>query len=113
MPTVPRVLSMFGLIWAFAAFGEEMGYRGYLLNRASEAGGRTKAADILALLLVSDLFGIGHYYKGPAGVLASTASGLVLGGAYLLSRRNLWVSILAHGFRDTFSLVAGLLGWVK
>jgi len=102
---------MLAVFWGFAAFGEEMGYRGYLLNRAAEIGNRSKAADLVALLLVSVLFGYGHYYKGYAGVIASSVSGLVLGAAYLLSRRNLWVSILAHGFRDTFAMVAALLGW--
>jgi uncharacterized protein len=112
-PTVPWVLSMLGAVWTFAAFGEEMGYRGYLLNRAAEAGDRSKAGYFVALLLVSALFGYGHYYKGPAGVIASTMSGLVLGSAYLLSGRNLWTTILAHGFRDTFALVAALMGWTR
>ncbi len=31
----------------------------------------------------SVLFGFGHYYKGPSGVLDSACSGLVLGPAYL------------------------------
>lgn len=112
-PTVPWVLGMLGLVWTFAAFGEEMGYRGYLLNRAAEVGDRSKAGYFVALLLVSVLFGFGHYYKGPAGVIASTMAGLVLGSAYLLSGRNLWTTILAHGFRDTFALVAALMGWTK
>lgn len=112
-PTLAWVSAMLGLVWTFAAFGEEMGYRGYLMTRAADVGNRSRAAYIAAWLLVSVLFGYGHYYKGPAGVVASTASGLVLGAAYLLSRRNLWVSILAHGFRDTFALVAALLGWTK
>lgn len=106
-------LRSLGLIWTFAAFGEEMGYRGYLMTRAADIGERSQMAHGAALVVVSVLFGYGHYYKGPAGVLASTASGLVLGAAYLLAGRNLWVPILAHGFRDTFSLVATLVGWAN
>jgi len=60
--------------------------------------------------VVAVLFGFGHYYKGPAGVLDSTYSGLVLGGAYLLSGRNLWAPILAHGISDTFAVVVLFLG---
>jgi membrane protease YdiL (CAAX protease family) len=37
------------LVWTFAAFGEEIGYRGYLLTRAAEAGGRSRAADRIAV----------------------------------------------------------------
>jgi uncharacterized protein len=112
-PTAWMALKFLALVWTFAAFGEEMGYRGYLLNRAAEAGNCSKAAYFAGLVAVSILFGYGHYFKGMSGVVASAVSGLVLGSAYLLSRRNLWVSILAHGFRDTFALMAALMGWAN
>jgi membrane protease YdiL (CAAX protease family) len=99
-----------GLVWTFAAFGEEMGYRGYLNTRAADVGNRSKLAYLIALLATSVLFGYGHYYKGPPGVLQSTVSGLILGGAYLLSGRNLWVSIVAHGCADTVAIAAVFFG---
>jgi len=99
------------LVWTFAAFGEEIGYRGYLVTRAAEAGGRSKFAWWLAVLAVSVLFGYGHYYKGLAGIIDSGMAGLVLGAAYLWSGRNLWACILAHGFIDTFGVVAVFFGW--
>jgi len=99
------------LVWTFAAFGEEIGYRGYLLTRAAEAGGQSKAANWVAVLIVSVLFGYGHYYKGPSGIVDSGMAGLILGAAYVLSRRNLWVCILAHGFIDTFGVTAAFFGW--
>jgi uncharacterized protein len=104
-------LASLGLVWTFAAFGEEMGYRGYLMTRAADAGNRSKVAYLLALLASSVLFGYGHYYKGTPGVLQSTVSGLILGGAYLLSGRNLWIPILAHGCADTIAIVAVFFGW--
>ena len=99
------------IVWIFAAFGEEIGYRGYLLTRAADVGGRSKAAYWAGVLIVSVLFGYGHYYKGPSGVVDSGMAGLVLGAAYVLSRRNLWVCILAHGFIDTFGVTAAFFGW--
>jgi CAAX protease family protein len=99
------------LVWTFAAFGEEIAYRGYLLNRAADLGLRSRLADWASVLAVSVLFGYGHFYKGPAGVLDSSFAGLVLGAAYLLSGRNLWVCILAHGFIDTFAVLGAYLGW--
>jgi len=104
-------LEWLGLIWTFAAFGEEIGYRGYLVSRAAHAAGRTKAAYWAGVLIVSVLFGYGHYYKGPSGIIDSGMAGLVLGAAYVLSGRNLWVCILAHGFIDTVGVVAVFLGW--
>ncbi len=59
---------------------------------------------------MSVLFGYGHYYKGPAGVVDSAIAGLILGIAYLLAGRNLWACILAHGFIDTFAVVVTYLG---
>jgi membrane protease YdiL (CAAX protease family) len=108
-----EALKWFGLIWTFAAFGEEIGYRGYLLNRAADTGGRARAAYWVAATLVAVLFGYGHYYKGPAGMVDSGVAGLVLGAAYLLSERNLWVCILAHGFIDTVFVGTAFLGWNK
>ena len=99
------------IVWTFAAFGEEISYRGYLLTRAADVGERSKTAYWVAVLMVSVLFGIGHYYKGPAGMVDSGMAGLVLGITYMLSGRNLWACILAHGFIDTFGVVALFFGW--
>jgi uncharacterized protein len=101
------------IVWTFAAFGEEVGYRGYLMNRAADAGGRSRAAYWIGVILVSVLFGYGHYYKGPAGIVDSGMAGLILGTAYLLSGRNLWVTILAHGFIDTAGVIGLLFGWTN
>ena len=101
------------LVWTWAAFGEEVGYRGYLLTRAADIGGRTTAAYWIGIVVVAVLFGYGHYYKGPAGILDSGVAGLVLGAAYMLSGRNLWASILAHGFIDTVGVTAVFFGWTS
>lgn len=98
------------LIWTFAAFGEEIGYRDYLLTRAAEVGGGSRAAYWAGIFAVAVLFGYGHYYKGPSGVVDSGIAGLILGAAYVLSGRNLWVCILAHGFIDTVGVVAIFFG---
>lgn len=106
-------LRWLGIVWTFAAFGEEIGYRGYLVNRAADVGGRSKAGYWAGVLIVSVLFGYGHYYKGPAGIVDSGMAGLILGAAYVLSGRNLWVCILAHGFIDTVGVVAVFFGWAS
>ncbi len=99
------------LVWTFAAFGEEIGYRGYLLTRAADVGGRSNAAYWVGVLVVSVLFGYGHYYKGPSGIVDSGMAGLVLGATYFLSGRNLWACILAHGFIDTVGVTVQFFGW--
>ena len=67
------------IVWTFAAFGEEIAYRGYLLTRAAEIGGQTTDAYWVGIVLISVLFGYGHYYKGSAGILDSGVAGVVLG----------------------------------
>ena len=73
-----------------------IGYRGSLVTRAADVFGRSGLSYRIAVLLVSVLFGIGHWYKGPSGVIDSGIAGLIIGCAYLASGRNLWTCILAH-----------------
>jgi membrane protease YdiL (CAAX protease family) len=101
------------LVWTFAAFGEEISYRGYLTLRGADVAERSALGYWVATLVVSVLFGYGHYYKGPAGILDSGVAGLILGSAYLLAGRNLWASVLAHGFIDTIGLVLVFFGLDK
>jgi len=108
---IGTALMYLGIVWTFAAFGEEIADRGYLMNRAADAGGRTTIAWWIAVVVVSILFGYGHYYKGPSGIVDSGIAGLILGAAYLVSGRNLWTTVLAHGFIDTFGVICLYFGW--
>jgi membrane protease YdiL (CAAX protease family) len=101
------------LVWTFAAFGEEIAYRGYLLTRAADIGRRSTIAYWLGIVFVSILFGYGHYYKGPSGIIDSGIAGLILGTAYMMAGRNLWACILTHGFIDTFGVIDAFFGWSK
>ncbi|HLZ76805.1 type II CAAX endopeptidase family protein [Phenylobacterium sp.] len=103
-------LAALALVWTFAAFGEEIGYRGYLMKRIADVGGGGRLAWIVGLLGSAVLFGFGHFYKGPAGILDSGVAGLILGGVYLLSGRCLWTTILAHGMIDTTAVILTYLG---
>jgi membrane protease YdiL (CAAX protease family) len=104
-------LMVLGLVWSFAAFGEEIAYRGYLMNRGADALGGTPLAFWIAAVASAVLFGYGHYYKGPAGVVDSGVAGLILAAAFIVSGRNLWTTVLAHGFIDTFGIVVLYFGW--
>jgi membrane protease YdiL (CAAX protease family) len=108
---IPYALLALLVVWGFAAFGEEIGYRGYLLTRAADLGGRTTAAYWAGVVVVAVLFGVGHAFKGPAGIVDSGIAGLILGCAYMVSGRYLWTCILAHGFIDTFGVTAVYFGW--
>ncbi|HET6203927.1 MAG TPA: CPBP family intramembrane glutamic endopeptidase [Planctomycetota bacterium] len=105
-----KLLWCLALVWMFAAFGEEMAFRGYVLNRAAELGGGGRLAWAVALPFASVLFGMGHSYQGAVGMVDNGLYALALGGVYLACGRNLWVAILAHGTSDTIALGAAFLG---
>jgi hypothetical protein len=109
---LPATLGMLALVWTLAAFGEETAYRGYVLERAAALGHGSRRAYLVAMVLASALFGLGHFYQGPGGVVGSTFSGLFFGALYLASGRNLWLPILAHGFSDSIGLGLVYLGLV-
>jgi membrane protease YdiL (CAAX protease family) len=51
------------------------------------------------------VFGLAHFSWGIVGVVQSVFMGLALGIAYLVTKRNLVVLVLAHGYIDTLLLV--------
>ena len=103
-------LLMIAVIWVLAAFGEELVYRGYLMNRVADLGGGTSTAWILSLLLISALFGFSHYHQGLTGVVEEGSDGLILGLMYLGYRRNLAIPIITHGVCDTIDIALLFLG---
>jgi hypothetical protein len=109
---LPASLGMLALVWTLAAFGEEMAYRGYVLERAAALGHHSSVAYVTAMVAVSLLFGLGHFYQGMAGMIGSSVSGLLFGVLYLKGGRNLWLPILAHGFSDTIGLALIYFGMV-
>lgn len=98
------------LVWTLAAFGEEMVWRGYLMNRAAGLGDNTRFAWCTSLIVVSVVFGFAHSYQGVTGVIDEGLMGLILGLVYLGTDRNLSVPIVAHGVADTIDLLLIFLG---
>jgi membrane protease YdiL (CAAX protease family) len=103
-------LLFLALAWTLAAFGEEMVYRGYLMNRVADLLNRTRGAWIVSLIVVHAGFGIAHAYQGITGVVDEGLMGLLLGIIYLRTGRNLAVPIVAHGVQDSVDFVLIFLG---
>ncbi len=99
------LLILVGVSWILAAFGEELAFRGYLMNRFAGAFGGTRAAWVASLVVVSVYFGIGHATQGVAGIAQESLSGCWLGVVFLASGRNLTAPIVAHGVSNTLALV--------
>lgn len=93
------------LNWTLAAFGEEVAFRGYVMNRLADLGGRTRGAWLFSLATSSALFGWGHGGQGLTGMVQEAFAGFLLGVLYLWSGRNLTVPIVAHGVANTLAFV--------
>ena len=103
-------LIFLALTWTLAAFGEEMVYRGYLMNRVADLFNRTRRAWIISLIVIHVAFGLAHAYQGWTGAIDEGLSGLLLGVIYLRTGRNLAVPIIAHGIGDTIDFMLIFLG---
>jgi membrane protease YdiL (CAAX protease family) len=92
-------------VWVLAALGEELVYRGYLMNRVADLGNRTRAAWVCSVVAVSAVFGYAHRYQGATGMVEEGFAGLLLALLYLGASRNLWVPIVAHGVQDSIDVL--------
>lgn len=102
---LPVLLIFLALSWVIAAFGEEICFRGFLMNRIAGLLGNGRAAWIVSLIFASIIFGWGHTEQGVAGWIQEGLAGFWLGCLFLLSKRNLTVPIVAHGVSNTLALV--------
>ncbi|HEY6369353.1 MAG TPA: CPBP family glutamic-type intramembrane protease [Candidatus Sulfotelmatobacter sp.] len=93
------------LVWVLGVLGEEIDYRGYLMNRVAGVFRDTKAAWVVSLIVVSIVFGCGHLDQGATGMIENVWNGLLLGALYLACGRNLAVPVIAHGVGDTLDFI--------
>ena len=92
-------------VYIVSSFGEEVIYRGFLINRISEFGKDTKTIKIIAVILSSIIFGLIHYGWGPMGMVQTFFMGLALGLCYIYMKKRLWIMVLAHAYMDTILMV--------
>ncbi|HEY3217357.1 MAG TPA: type II CAAX endopeptidase family protein [Candidatus Eisenbacteria bacterium] len=76
---------------------EELLYRGYLIWYLGHWLGPFGGAAVAALV-----FGFGHLYQGPRGILTTALAGAALTGIYLASG-SLYLGMLAHALGDMHS----------
>ncbi len=96
--------------WGTAVFGEELVFRGFLNTRLATGFGGGRAAIAVSVAVQALLFGLGHAYLGPRGIMNAAAIGLVSGGVYWANGRNLWPLVIAHGLVDSVGLTLLRLG---
>ena len=98
------------LAWVSAGFGEELVFRGYFLNRFVDLFGNSTRGWIFAIILQAVVFASGHAYQGISGAVSAGITGIIFGAMFIASRRNLWLTIVTHGFFDTLSFLFVFFG---
>jgi uncharacterized protein len=102
---VKWLLVSLAFTWTLFAFGEELVFRGYIMNRIAGLAGLTQNGWAIAFVLASALFGLSHFRQGITGVSENFIDGLILSALYLRSGRTLAVPIIAHGVTDTVDFI--------
>jgi uncharacterized protein len=97
------------LTWRLAAFGEEMVYRGYLMNRVADFLGRNRTRWRVSLILTGTLFGFDHFDQGAIGQIENVIGGFLLGVFCLVWGHNLGIPMVAH-LQDTVDVLLIFVG---
>jgi len=103
LPHTPGERGVFVLVALTAGFCEEVLFRGFVMWYCAAWTG-----PIIAVILSSVLFGIGHVYLGVNHIARTALVGLVMAGI-VLAGASLWPAIVLHVVID---IVAGELGYV-
>src|SRR5205809_3155956 len=97
LPHTPSELSAFFRLSVTAGVCEELLYRGYLIwylaHWLGVAGGAA---------LATVVFGVGHLYQGPRGVVTTALAGGLMAVLYLASG-SLYLGMVAHALADMHS----------
>jgi len=88
-------LWLLGIHYAFVGMAEESFFRAYLIPRFEELFGKTW----IAVPAQAIIFGLGHAYQGPRGMLEAGVMGLIA-GVLFAKYRSLWPLMLVHAVGD-------------
>ena len=93
-----------------AALGEEMIFRGFLVDAFRRVLGQGRWATLSAILLQAAVFSLVHAYQGVGGIVTTGIVGLLLGVTWQGSGKNLWPGIIIHALLDGSAMTAVFLG---
>jgi membrane protease YdiL (CAAX protease family) len=102
---LPMLIQWLLVSWIVAAFGEEIIFRGYLVNRLNEVISNNIAGKLLVIILAGVAFGMVHFYQGLHGVLSAGLIGISQASIYIARKMKLTLPVIAHGAYDTIGFV--------
>ena len=92
--------------WLGAGFGEEVLWRGFLMDRLARLPALARSP-MAVLLLQAAIFGLAHAYQGVAGVVITGLVGLLFGLVRRSAGGAIWAGVIGHAAVDTVMLSLG------
>ena len=108
--SVPFLITSLLGAWTTIAFGEEMLFRAFFISRVAGMFASQRFGSTFAVAAGAVLFGVTHFLEGTVGIVSNGSFGLLFGVIYLRTRRNLWVTIIAHGLLNTVRFILVFAG---
>lgn len=86
--------------WLIGGFYEEIVFHGFIFTRLEKMF-KGKYATYISFVITIVIFGIYHIQLGALGLVNAFVVGAVYLALFLYFKRNLWYSIICHGFYNT------------
>ncbi|MBG6130843.1 membrane protease YdiL (CAAX protease family) [Aquimarina sp. EL_43] len=109
---LPGILNLLVFMWAAAAFGEEIVFRGYLMRQFTKFFGSSNISLVINILLFGFIFGWVHAYQGITGQIVAGITGMLLAIIFHIRKNDLWFNVAVHGFIDTVAFLFIYYGWI-
>jgi len=107
---LPTAIIWLLIVWATAAFGEEIIFRGYLMRQFIKFFGDSKVSILINILLIAAFFGYMHMQQGITGQLVTMSVGSILSLIFYLRKYDLWFMIIVHGVFNTLGILSFYFG---
>ncbi|SFU18832.1 hypothetical protein SAMN04489724_0044 [Algoriphagus locisalis] len=107
---LPTTVVWLLIVWATAAFGEEIIFRGYLMRQFVKFFGESKISLVINILIFSSFFGYMHMQQGITGQIVAASTGSLLCIIFYLRKYDLWFNIMVHGFFNTLGMLSFYFG---
>lgn len=86
--------------WLIGGFYEEIVFHGFIFTRLEKMI-KGKYSTHISFVITAVIFGVYHIPLGAAGLINALVIGIVYLALFLYFKRNLWYSIICHGFYNT------------
>lgn len=98
------------IVWATAAFGEEIIFRGYLMRQFVKFFGDSKISLAVNILIFASFFGYMHMQQGITGQIVAASTGALFPIIFYMRKYDLWFLIMIHSFFNTLGILSFYFG---